>query len=342
MDQAGKETFVTLCRGHGADYLAWFEQVSCMWQGCIKRGAAWDNNGVTQRWCPMRLQNLLFRQDDQPPPAITTTPQEVIVPSLTTSVSEISMTPSQSERAVSSDQQRLVTLDEYRKENEEWRTAFAADIQRMMTDHLQPVEKKGISSAAQAKPSVDSGSETGKSRTSVDEQVGYPPGLDEAGPGKEGRSSGSASWSELERAWNLDSETGEEERNLEKLWAKHCNERKKKEKVEERRASCPELGSSFKAPEIPSGRKTNPMEEVLLCDSTSGVGIRNQEWLPRFPQKPQTKGTDVPIMIIQDCPPPEKGVNEWATVTDALTNVLFDGMTDRGGRKGFGNKEAVI
>ena len=34
-------------------------------------------------------------------------------------------------------------------------------------------------------------------------------------------------------------------------------------------------------------------------------------------------------------PPPAKGVNEWATVTDALTNVLFDGITDRGGEKGL-------
>ena len=75
------------------------------------------------------------------------------------------------------------------------------------------------------------------------------------------------------------------------------------------------------------------MGEVSPCGNTSGVGIRNQKRLPRFLQKPQAQGTEAPIMISHDCPPPAKGVNEWATVTDALTNVLFDGITDRGGEK---------
>ena len=93
---------------------------------------------------------------------------------------------------------------------------------------------------------MESVSEAGKSRTSVDEQAGYPPGSGETGASKEGGSSGSALWGELERAWNIGPETGEEERNLEKLRAKHCKERKKGVKVEERRASRPDLGCPFK------------------------------------------------------------------------------------------------
>ena len=73
----------------------------------------------------------------------------------------------------------------------------------------------------------------------------------------------------------------------------------------------------------------------------SGVGIRIQEWLPRFLQKPQTKGAEVPIMINNDCPPPSRGVNEWSTVTDALTNVLFDGMVDRGDDKDLDTKRLL-
>ena len=79
--------------------------------------------------------------------------------------------------------------------------------------------------------------------------MGYPPGLDETGTSKEGGSSGGASWGELERAWNIDSETGEGERNLEKLRAKQRKERKKGEMVEERRAAVPDLGFSFKTQE---------------------------------------------------------------------------------------------
>lgn len=60
--------------------------------------------------------------------------------------------------------------------------------------------------------------------------------------------------------------------------------------------------------------------------------MRNQEWLPRFPQKPQTKWEGLPILIINDFHP-TPSVNDLATVTHALTNVLFGGMEDRGGDK---------
>ena len=67
---------------------------------------------------------------------------------------------------------------------------------------------------------------------------------------------------------------------------------------------------------------------MLLGEGTGGVVMRSQEWFPRFLQKPQTKGTEVPVMMQNDCQP-SAGVNEWSTVTDALTNVLFEGMADR-------------
>lgn len=72
------------------------------------------------------------------------------------------------------------------------------------------------------------------------------------------------------------------------------------------------------------------MEDVLFGEITGGVGMRNQEWLPLFPKKPQTEGTEVPVAMRNDSNPPA-GVNEWSTVTDALTNASFDGMADRGG-----------
>ena len=46
-------------------------------------------------------------------------------------------------------------------------------------------------------------------------------------------------------------------------------------------------------------------------------------------------------MISHDCSPPAKGVNEWASVTDALASVLFDGMTERGGEKDLGTKRLL-
>ena len=140
-EQTGKESYLTLCRRNGADYLARFDQASCIWKGCIKRGGLRCSNWPPQSWRPSHLQSHLSQQEGRPP-TDTITPQETIALSLPTTVSEVSITPSQSERAVSSDQQRLVTLDEYREENEEWRTAFAADIQRILTENLHPVGKK--------------------------------------------------------------------------------------------------------------------------------------------------------------------------------------------------------
>lgn len=71
------------------------------------------------------------------------------------------------------------------------------------------------------------------------------------------------------------------------------------------------------------------MEDGLLGESAGGVGMRNQDWLPIFLQKPQAEGTDVPIIMDQE-PHRLPGVNEWSTATDALTNSLFRGMADRG------------
>ena len=50
------ERFIRLYRSHGKDYLSWFEQVKCMWGGCLQKGVVWDSEGVAQRWCPTHTQ----------------------------------------------------------------------------------------------------------------------------------------------------------------------------------------------------------------------------------------------------------------------------------------------
>ena len=133
----------------------------------------------------------------------------------------------------------------------------------------------------------------------------------------------------------------EDEHNLEKLWAKHCQERKEKETPKVRRSSCPDLSVSFANREHTKSRRPNPMEEVLLGNQHSSGGMRNQEWLPRFLQKPQTKGDDVPILFGPESQHTSRGVNEWSTVTDALTNVLLGGMGGRGDEKDMDTKRLL-
>ena len=193
----------------------------------------------------------------------------------------------------------------------------------------------------QVRKKTASGSETEQSRSSLEHQAGAPPSGPDHVSSRDERSSGSASWDELEKAWNLDADIGDDEYNLEKLWTKHCNERKKSEKPDERRSPCPNLSFSFANQERSNHRRPNPMEEVLLGKHVSGAGMRNQEWLPRFLQKPQTKGTEAPILLGHESQHTSRGVNEWSTVTDALTNVLLDGMGDRGDEKDLATKRLL-
>lgn len=86
--------------------------------------------------------------------------------------------------------------------------------------------------------------------------------------------------------------------------------------------------------------RSNPTEDVLLGESTGGVGMRTQDWLPRFLQKPQTKGTEAPILTSREFHP-SAGVIARSAVADSLTNVPFDGMAGRGDDKDLDTKRLL-
>ena len=322
----GDDRFICLCRARGADYLDWFDQVNCMAGGCMKKGVSWDREWVTQGWRPAHLETNLFQTQEG---SANNTNMAGGVASAFESEEEPSPTPCLSER----ERERRNwnnSFDEYRLGDEKLRATCAADIHRVILEgvKLQTASKSGDSKATAA--NIEEESDTGKIRASLDGIAGQKPSRLDAETSREGRSSGSVSWDDLEKAWNIDPNPIQEEGNLEFLRTKHCKERKARGETGERRASCLNSPFSF-PPEAPgrASRRSSPMEEVLLGESTGGAGMRNQEWLPRFLQKPQTEGTEVPAMMRNDCQP-SAGVNEWSTVTDALTNVLFDGMADRG------------
>ena len=256
----GEERYVTLCQAHGADYLLWFEQVNCRWEGCLKKGVLWEEEGVPQRWCLKHLQHQLIQGGGVTPPA-----GEEILPEYRTEppvdAYEPSITPPFSEQGTVSDMGWLQTFEQYRQENEQWRAAFSEDIQRIITGSVDKLAAKVNQQKEQKAKQRESGSETERSRTSVDHQTGCPPSPLNKVASNDGRSSGSASWGELENAWNLGDENGEDDHVLEKLWEKHCQERRAETKTKERRGSCPELGVSFSNPEVTARKRSN----LLMC-----------------------------------------------------------------------------
>ena len=179
---------------------------------------------------------------------------------------------------------------EYRRENEQWRAAFAADFQRVILDGLGKRTKPRKSRANRVAGTLDEESDTGKSKTSVDDPAGQLPSGRGVETSRDGRSSGSVSWGDMGKAWNLDSAPGQEEKEPEHLRATHCRERKTQEKSGERRESRPNLLFSFSSETPGQARRSNPTEDVILGESTGGVGMRNQECFPVFCKNLRRKG----------------------------------------------------
>ena len=111
------EPFVSLCDKHGADYLLWLEQMTCMWEGCLKKGLLWEREGMTQRWCAKHLQHVLF-QGENVEPGENTVVTTTVDPRISATATEPSVTPPRSGNEISVDQVWLETFDDYREENE--------------------------------------------------------------------------------------------------------------------------------------------------------------------------------------------------------------------------------
>ena len=164
-----------------------------------------EREGMHQRWCSVHLQHVLLESENFGPRGNegSNIPAGSQTPGATT---ELSITPPRSENEVSVDQLWLQTFDEYRQGNEKWRADFAADIQRVIAESLQ--QTNGTSREPQRTESrrATPRSDTEKSRSSMDQQTGAPLNGQDPESGREERSSGSASWGELEKAWNLETE----------------------------------------------------------------------------------------------------------------------------------------
>lgn len=209
--QEGDERYITLCRAHGADYLMWSEQMNCMWEGCLKKGVLWEGESHPQRWCPTHIQCHLF-QGGTSPPTEPSTMNSMGDVSATETINDQPVTPPQSERETNCDQAWMAAFEEYRRENEQRRAAFAVDIQRTIAASLNHGVGHRPRERRTGAKRVDSGSEAEKRRAIADDQAGYQPSLNDVRTSKDGKSSGSASWGDLEKAWNLDPEVGDEEK----------------------------------------------------------------------------------------------------------------------------------
>lgn len=119
--------------------------------------------------------------------------------------------------------------------------SFAANIQRAILSSLEQQKGPMPSRPNRETGTNDGESDTGKSKTSVEEHAGQKPIGRVTETSREERSSGSVSWGELEKAWTLDPATGQKNKELEHFRANHCKERKTQEKAGERRSSFPNM-----------------------------------------------------------------------------------------------------
>ena len=179
------------------------------------------------------------------------------------------------------------------EESERWRGNFAADIQCLVASSIE--ERMGSARKQSSRASVDNeeSSVAWKSGGSDGGSSCRPPSHKGDGASKEERSSGVAAWGELREAWGLDSKNQQGVRELDRLRAKHCGERKRMERTDARRPSSPDRTQSFSTDCPMQGRRPNPIEDVLLGASTvGGCEIKNGRpasfstpisWGPRYP-----------------------------------------------------------
>ena len=114
-------------------------------------------------------------------------------------------------------------------------------------------------------------SDTGESRDGAKNPAGQLPSVQGTETSREERSSGSVSWGDLEKARGADSALGQAGKNLGNLRAKHCRERKTQTRPDRRRASRRNSSFAFSSGNSGRPRRPNPIEDVLLGESTSGV-----------------------------------------------------------------------
>ena len=77
-----------------------------------------------------------------------------------------------------------------------------------------------------------------------------------------------------------------------------------------------------------SGRK--PVRDIPLAATCITVeGIRNKTSPPKFLQKPQPRGTEVPISLGNERETRQIAEPQWNNVTDALSNAMSEGFGSR-------------
>ena len=73
-----------------------------------------------------------------------------------------------------------------------------------------------------------------------------------------------------------------------------------------------------------------PVRDILMAVMGNAVeGVRNRSSLPKFLQKPQPRGTEVPITLGNEKDVRKTTDLKWGNVTDSLSNALSEGFGAR-------------